>query len=59
MKQQTAVDYLVEQFDKYYAIHQLDEEIEQAKQMEKEQTKAAYERAIANYGMPPLETKNK
>jgi hypothetical protein len=35
-KQQTAVDYLVEQFAKYYSIHQLDEEIEQAKAMEKE-----------------------
>jgi len=37
MAQQTAVEWLIEQFAKYYAIHQLDEEIEQAKQMEKEQ----------------------
>ena len=37
MSKQTAVDYLVEQFARYYSIHQLDEEIEQAKAMEKEQ----------------------
>ena len=37
MAQQTAIEWIIEQFAKYYAIHQLDEEIEQAKQMEKEQ----------------------
>lgn len=34
--------------------HNVLELFQQAKQMEKEQTKAAYERAIAIYGMPPL-----
>jgi hypothetical protein len=34
MKKQTAVDWLVEQFAKHYAIHQLENEIEQAKKME-------------------------
>lgn len=38
----TAVEYLVEQFAKYYSIHQLDEEIEQAMEMEKQQIKDAY-----------------
>lgn len=36
-KKQTAVEWLVEQFAKHYAIHQLENEIEQAKEMEKEQ----------------------
>jgi len=36
-KKQTAINYLVEKFARYYSIHQLDEEIEQAKAMEKEQ----------------------
>ena len=31
---QTAVEWLVEQFAKHYAIHQLENEIEQAKEME-------------------------
>ena len=34
MKKQTAVEWLVEQFAKHYAIHQLENEIEQAKEME-------------------------
>ena len=72
-KQQTAVEWLIMQLKEYdfadikdsenYIIKipawVLTEKEEQAKKMEKEQTKAAYERAIANYGMPPLETKNK
>lgn len=32
MEKQTAVEFLVEQFAKYYAIHQLEDEIKQAKQ---------------------------
>lgn len=47
-KQQTAINYLVEQFARYYSIHQLDEEIEQAKQMEKEQIIKANEDASTN-----------
>jgi len=38
----TAVEFLVEQFSKHYAIHQLEDEIEQAKKMEKEQIIEAY-----------------
>lgn len=37
MTKQTAVDFLIEKFSKHYAIHQLTDEIEQAKEMEKEQ----------------------
>ena len=73
MKEQTAVEWLIMQLKEYdfadikdsenYIIKipawVLTEKEEQAKKMEKEQTKAAYEIAIANYGMPPLETKNK
>jgi hypothetical protein len=32
--------------------------IEQAKEMEKEQIKSAYERAIALYGVPPLDQRS-
>ncbi len=39
MSKQTAVEWLVKQFSKHYAIHQLEDEIEQAKAMEKQQMK--------------------
>lgn len=42
MKKQTAVEWLVKKFAKYYAIHQLEDEIEQAKRMEKEQIINSY-----------------
>lgn len=41
-KKQTAVEYLLEQFSKYYAIHQLEDEIDQARQMMREQIEEAY-----------------
>lgn len=37
MKKQTAVEWLVNEFSNYYAIHQLEDEINQALQIEKEQ----------------------
>ena len=37
MTKQTAVEWLIEQFSKHYAIHQLEDEINKAKEMEKEQ----------------------
>ena len=43
MKQQTAVEWLIEQFSKHYAIHQLEDEINKAKAMEKEQIIDSYE----------------
>ena len=54
----TAVEWLVEQLAPSVSLQQkyIDELLEQAKAMEKEQIKSAYERAIINYGMPPLET---
>jgi hypothetical protein len=59
MKQVTAVEWLQEAISKKlnnelgpYFIDLFDN----AKAMEKEQIKSAYERAITNYGMPPLET---
>ena len=36
-KKQSSVEWLVEKFAKYYAIHQLEEEIEQAKEMHEKQ----------------------
>lgn len=33
----SSVEWLVEKFSKYYAIHQLEDQIEQAKTMEKKQ----------------------
>jgi hypothetical protein len=38
----TAVEYLVKEFSKHYAIHQLEDEINNAKQMEKNQIEDAY-----------------
>lgn len=40
----TAVQYLINEFSKYYAIHQLESEIEQAKQMEETDLDHAYDR---------------
>jgi hypothetical protein len=37
MKQQTAVEWLIQQFSKHYAIWQLEDEIKQAKEMEEQQ----------------------
>jgi hypothetical protein len=34
-KQLTSIEYLVKEFSKYYAIHQLEDEIEKAKEMHK------------------------
>ena len=47
-KKQTAVDFLVEKFSKYYSIHQLEDEIEQAKAMEKQQIIDAFEYGVAD-----------
>jgi len=54
---QTAVEWIVEQLAPSVSLQQkyIDELLDQAKAMEKEQIKSAYERAITNYGMPPLE----
>lgn len=38
----TAIEWLVEKISKHYAIHQLDDEINQAKEMEKQQIIDAY-----------------
>ena len=35
---QSSINWLVKKFAKYYAIHQLEEEIEQAKEMHKEES---------------------
>jgi hypothetical protein len=45
-KQQTAVEWLVEQFEKYYVFRDLKNTIvyQQAKEMEKEQIEEAYKR---------------
>ena len=40
---QTAIEWLIEQFSKHYAIHQLEDEIEQAKEREKQEIADAYE----------------
>jgi len=53
---QTAVEWLIEQFAKYYAIHQLDEEIEQAKQMERQQNEYTWI-AGAEYALSFLKDK--
>ena len=37
MKQLTAVEWLIQQFSKHYAIWQLEDEIKQAKEMEEQQ----------------------
>jgi hypothetical protein len=37
MEQQTAVEWLIQQFSKHYAIWQLEDEIKQAKEMEEQQ----------------------
>jgi hypothetical protein len=61
MKQVTAVEWLVEQLNEkidFIPMQKWDmirDIVQQAKAMEKEQIKSAYERAINNYGMPPLE----
>ena len=41
-KQQTVVEWLVDKFSKHYAIHQLEDEINQAKQMFEQQIIQAY-----------------
>ncbi len=46
-KQTTAVQWLVNQFAKYYSIHQLDDQIEEAKEMEKQQQLSDEEIEIA------------
>ena len=46
MEQQSAVEWLVKQFAKHYAIHQLEDEIKQAKQMEKEQIVEAFYQGV-------------
>ena len=38
----TAIEFLIDQFSKYYAIHQLEDEINQAKAMEKQQLSDAW-----------------
>jgi len=61
-KQMTAVEWLVKQLNEKIDFIPLDkwdmirDIVHQAKAMEKEQIKSAYERAINNYGMPSLET---
>ena len=57
---QTAVEWLIQNIveDQTIKAKSMSEWINifnQAKAMEKEQIKSAYERAINNYGMPPLE----
>jgi len=49
----TAISYLVEQFSKHYAIHQLEDEINKAKKMEKQQTKEAW--CDGTYGVKYIE----
>lgn len=39
----TGVQYLINEFSKHYAIHQLESEIEQAKQMEETDLEHAYD----------------
>jgi vacuolar-type H+-ATPase subunit H len=41
-KTMSSIEWLVEQFSKHYAIHQLENEIEQAKEMHKQEIKNAY-----------------
>jgi len=57
---QTAVEWLIKQLHPTISIRLSSTYIKEltykAKAIEKEQIKDAYERAIANYGMPPLET---
>ena len=37
MEKQTAIEWLIQQFSKHYAIWQLEDEIKQAKEMEEQQ----------------------
>lgn len=46
MTKQTAVDFLIEKFSKHYAIHQLTDEIEEAKEMEKKQITESYRSGV-------------
>jgi hypothetical protein len=59
MSKQTAVEWLESEFIKLESttgVHGIMYElIEQAKEMEKEQIKSAYERAIVLYGVSPLD----
>ena len=64
MAQQTAVEWLIEQingyaypllFDKYIRIDISKEIIEQAKQMDKEQTKAAYNQGYRDGEISPID----
>ena len=58
MEKQTAVEWLFLMLNNPNKDQEFANKLfEQAKQMEKEQIKAAYERAIVNYGVPPLEIK--
>jgi membrane protein involved in colicin uptake len=41
-KQMTSIEYLVKEFSKYYAIHQLEDEIEKAKKMHKQEIMRAF-----------------
>ena len=42
----TAVELLVKEFSKHYAIHQLEDEIKQAKQLEKQQIIDAFSKGV-------------
>lgn len=45
---QNSIEWLVEKFAKYYAIHQLEDEIEQAKAMREKEIKDAYDQGDAD-----------
>ena len=45
---QSSVEWLVEKFAKYYAIHQLEEEIEEAKSMHREEHGQTWDKSLDN-----------
>jgi hypothetical protein len=60
-KKQTAVEWLVEQYEKYYVFRDLKNTIvyQQAKEIEKEQMKEMYLKGIENYDTKFKQTNEK